>query len=33
LEEPIKQLGEHKVTVRLHRDVSIDVPVHVVREE
>ncbi len=33
LDEPIKQLGEHKVTVRLHRDVSIDVPVHVVREE
>ncbi len=33
LEEPIKQLGEHKVTVRLHRDVSIDVPVHVVRED
>ncbi len=33
LEEPIKQLGEHKATVRLHRDVSIDVPVHVVRED
>jgi large subunit ribosomal protein L9 len=33
LEEPIKQLGEHKVTVRLHRDVSIDIPVHVVRED
>jgi large subunit ribosomal protein L9 len=33
LDEPIKQLGEHKAAVRLHRDVSIDVPVHVVREE
>jgi large subunit ribosomal protein L9 len=33
LDEPIKQLGEHKVTVRLHRDVTIDVPVHVVRED
>jgi len=33
LEEPIKQLGDHKVTVRLHRDVSLEVPVHVVREE
>jgi len=33
LDEPIKQLGDHKVTVRLHRDVSLEVPVHVVREE
>jgi large subunit ribosomal protein L9 len=33
IEEPIKQLGDHKATVRLHRDVSIDVPVHVVRED
>jgi len=33
MDEPIKQLGEHKAVVRLHRDVSIDVPVHVVREE
>jgi large subunit ribosomal protein L9 len=33
LDEPIKQLGEHKASVRLHRDVAIDVPVHVVREE
>ncbi len=32
LEEPIKTLGDYKVAVRLHRDVSIDVPVHVVRE-
>src|SRR5262252_10337095 len=33
LDEPIKQLGEHKVTVRLHRDVSTEVTVNVVREE
>ncbi|MEO8097876.1 MAG: 50S ribosomal protein L9 [Acidobacteriota bacterium] len=32
LDEPIKALGDHKVTVRLHREVSIDVPVHVVKE-
>ena len=33
LEEPIKTLGDFHVAVRLHRDVSIDVPVHVVKEE
>lgn len=33
LEEPIKQLGDHKVPVRLHKDVTIDVTVHVVREQ
>jgi large subunit ribosomal protein L9 len=33
LNDPIKQLGEHKVPIRLHRDVSIDVTVNVVREE
>jgi len=33
LEEPIKQLGEHKVTVRLHRDVSAEITVNVVKEE
>ncbi len=32
LEEPIKQLGDFKASVRLHRDVTLDVPVHVVRE-
>jgi large subunit ribosomal protein L9 len=32
LDEPIKQLGEHKVTVRLYRDVSAEVTVIVVRE-
>ncbi len=33
LEEPIKQLGEHKVPVRLHRDVTVDITVNVVKEE
>jgi large subunit ribosomal protein L9 len=32
LEEPIRQLGEHKVSVRLHKDVSVDIGVNVVRE-
>lgn len=33
LSEPIKHLGEHKVPLRLHKDVTIDIPVNVVREE
>lgn len=33
LPEPIKTVGEHKVTVRLHKDVSIELPVKVVKEE
>jgi|SRR6185295_15572705 large subunit ribosomal protein L9 len=33
LDEPIKQLGDYKVSVRLHRDVAIEIPVHVVRED
>lgn len=33
LEEPIKTLGEHKVTVRLHREVSLEIPVNVTKEE
>ncbi len=33
LEEPIRQLGEHKVPVRLHQDVTIEVTVNVIREE
>ena len=33
LDEPIKQLGDHKIAVRLHRDVSTEVTVSVVREE
>ena len=33
LEEPIKTLGDFQVSVRLHKDVSIDIPVHVVKDE
>ena len=33
LDEPIKQLGEFKVPVRLHRDVTAEVTVIVVKEE
>ncbi len=33
LDEPIKQLGDHKVAVRLHRDVTVEVTVSVVREQ
>jgi len=33
LDEPIKQLGEFKVPVRLHRDVTSEVIVVVVKEE
>jgi large subunit ribosomal protein L9 len=33
LDEPIKQLGEFRVPVRLHREVTAEVTVHVVREE
>lgn len=33
LDEPIKSLGDYKVAVRLHREVTVDVPVHVVKEE
>ncbi len=33
LEEPIRQLGEYKVPVRLHAEVTIEVTVNVVREE
>ncbi|MEZ5353188.1 MAG: 50S ribosomal protein L9 [Bryobacteraceae bacterium] len=33
LDEPIRQLGDHAVTVRLHREVSVDIPVSVVKEE
>ena len=33
LEEPIKTLGDFKVAVRLHREVTVEVPVHVVRED
>jgi large subunit ribosomal protein L9 len=33
LEEPIKSLGEFKVPLRLHREVTIEIPVNVVKEE
>ena len=33
LAEPIKTLGDFKVNLRLHREVSIEIPIHVVREE
>ncbi|MBK5293366.1 MAG: 50S ribosomal protein L9 [Acidobacteriia bacterium] len=33
LDEPIKQLGEHKVSVKLHSDVSSVITVHVVKED
>ena len=33
LEEPIKTLGDFKVGVRLHREVLIEIPVHVIKEE
>ena len=32
LEEAIKTLGDFKAAVRLHREVSIEIPVHVIRE-
>ena len=33
LDEPIKQLGEYKVPVKLHKDVTAEVTVIVVKEE
>jgi large subunit ribosomal protein L9 len=33
LGDPIRQLGEHKVTIRLHREVTIEIPVNIVKEE
>ncbi|MCS7316062.1 MAG: 50S ribosomal protein L9 [Bryobacterales bacterium] len=33
LEHPIKQLGEYKVPIRLHREVTIEIAVEVLREE
>jgi large subunit ribosomal protein L9 len=33
LDEPIKTLGDFKVAVKLHREVSLELPVHVVRDE
>ncbi len=33
LDEPIRQLGQFQVPVRLHRDVTVEVTVNVVKEE
>jgi len=33
LEEPIKLLGEHKVAIRLHHNVTAEISVKVVKEE
>lgn len=33
LDEPIKTLGEHKVAIRLHRDVTVEVTVSVTKDE
>ena len=33
LDNPIKTLGEHKVTVRLHREVTAEITVSVLKEE
>ena len=33
LEDPIKQLGEFKVPVRLHKDVTVEITVVVAKEE
>jgi large subunit ribosomal protein L9 len=32
LDDPIKQLGEFKIPVRLHKDVTAEVTLHVVKE-
>lgn len=33
LEEPIRTLGEHTVALKLHREVSVEIPVHVEKED
>jgi len=33
LEEPIRTLGEHKISVKLHKDVTVEITVNVIREE
>jgi len=33
LDDPIRQLGQYQVPVRLHREVTVEVTVQVVREE
>jgi large subunit ribosomal protein L9 len=32
LDDPIKTLGDHKVSIRLHKDVTTEITVHVVKE-
>jgi len=32
LGDAIRELGDHKVTLKLHKEVSLEIPVHVVRE-
>jgi large subunit ribosomal protein L9 len=33
LEEPIKTLGEHKISIKLHREVTAEITVNVIKEE
>jgi large subunit ribosomal protein L9 len=33
LEEPIRTLGEHKISVRLHREVNAEITVNVTKED
>ena len=33
LEEPIRTLGEHKVSIKLHREVTAEITVNVVKED
>ena len=33
LDDPIKTLGDFQVALRLHKEVSLEIPVHVVKEE
>jgi large subunit ribosomal protein L9 len=33
LEDPIKTLGDFQVALQLHKEVSVEIPVHVVKEE
>lgn len=33
LDEPIRTLGEHKISIRLHREVTAEITVNVVKED
>ena len=33
LDEPIKKLGDYKAVVKLHKEVTVEIPVHVVKED